>query len=121
MDVDPPLSDGARYMREDMSLQGYRHLLAVGAPCRTFTSLDHVWCTDALYQCSAESQQVVASLSAVNRTGCVYRIVFVYVVHHSGWSDTAFKHAFLQHLWMAWSRRAGKAVCALALPTTSPA
>ena len=32
VDVDPPLSDSARYMREDMSLQGYRHLLAVGVP-----------------------------------------------------------------------------------------
>jgi hypothetical protein len=31
VDVDPPLSDGAHYMREDMSLEGYRHLLAVGA------------------------------------------------------------------------------------------
>lgn len=31
VDVDPPLSDGARYMREDMSLQGYRHLLAVAS------------------------------------------------------------------------------------------
>lgn len=30
-DVDPPLSDAARYMQQNMSLQGYRHLLAVGA------------------------------------------------------------------------------------------
>lgn len=30
-DVDPPqLSDVAKYMRKDMSLEGYRHLLAVG-------------------------------------------------------------------------------------------
>lgn len=39
MDVDPPLSDSARYMREDMSLQGYRHLLAVGAPLRFFADI----------------------------------------------------------------------------------
>lgn len=30
-DVDPPLSDDARYMQEDMSLEGYRHLLAVAS------------------------------------------------------------------------------------------
>jgi hypothetical protein len=50
VDVDPPLSDGARYMREDMSLQGYRHLLAVGAPgCTSIAALHcvsapHIMC-----------------------------------------------------------------------------
>jgi len=30
-DVDPPVSAAARYMREEMCLESYRHLLAVGA------------------------------------------------------------------------------------------
>ena len=34
-DVDPPVSATARYMREEMCLESYRHLLAVGAlACR---------------------------------------------------------------------------------------
>ena len=35
VDVDPPLSAAAQYMRQDMTREGYRHLLAVGA-CRMF-------------------------------------------------------------------------------------
>lgn len=31
IDVDPPLSAAAQYMRQDMTREGYRHLLAVGA------------------------------------------------------------------------------------------
>lgn len=31
-DVDPPLGAAARYMRERMSIEGYRHLLAAGEP-----------------------------------------------------------------------------------------
>ena len=31
IDVDPPLSAAAQYMRQDMTCEGYRHLLAVGA------------------------------------------------------------------------------------------
>ena len=33
-DVDPPLSPAAQYMQEEMSLEGYRHLLAVGVCTR---------------------------------------------------------------------------------------
>ena len=29
--MDPPLSAAAQYMRQDMTREGYRHLLAVGA------------------------------------------------------------------------------------------
>jgi hypothetical protein len=63
VDVDPPLSDSARYMREDMSLQGYRHLLAVGAPhvapfCAFRTFCNHAMCTDALEQCTAVAWEV---------------------------------------------------------------
>lgn len=32
IDVDPPLSAAAQYMRQDMTREGYRHLLAVGVP-----------------------------------------------------------------------------------------
>ena len=31
VDVDPPLLAAAQYMRQDMTREGYRHLLAVGA------------------------------------------------------------------------------------------
>ena len=30
IDVDPPLSAAAQYMRQEMTREGYRHLLAVG-------------------------------------------------------------------------------------------
>ena len=29
VDVDPPISDTAQYMRNDMTRHGYRHLLAI--------------------------------------------------------------------------------------------
>ncbi len=31
VDVDPPLAAAAQYMRQEMTREGYRHLLAVGA------------------------------------------------------------------------------------------
>lgn len=34
-DVDPPLSEAASYIKNDMSKEGYRHLLAVGMPLTT--------------------------------------------------------------------------------------
>ena len=36
IDVDPPLSAAAQYMRQDMTREGYRHLLAVGARGSSF-------------------------------------------------------------------------------------
>jgi hypothetical protein len=132
VDVDPPLSDSARYMREDMSLQGYRHLLAVGARhtshiLQFFAPFATMLCV--LMRCSSAVLSF-GSCSCPASEGCAagqQRVCYssgnmilecesgplVYVSRKIS--------VCLQRLWMAWLRRAGRAACVLAPPTTSPA
>ncbi len=39
-DVDPPLSEAAAYIKNEMSKEGYRHLLAVGKSSHTCLRMD---------------------------------------------------------------------------------
>ena len=47
-DVDPPLSETATYIKNEMSKEGYRHLLAVGTILWTLAVCTVLWVVDIL-------------------------------------------------------------------------
>ncbi|GIL58890.1 hypothetical protein Vafri_13704 [Volvox africanus] len=81
-DVDPPLSPAAVYIRDEMSLEGYRHLLAVGS-------------LDGLVEASRQARVCSGAANEVSAT------VFRVLMEEYGNGRLSRKHSTFYHSMMA--------------------